>query len=145
MKAYEVQRGARTLDALRLVERAKPSPGSGQVLVRVRAASLNFRDLAVVQGRYPGPPDAAPHVPLSDGAGEVVGLGEGVVRFKIGDKIAATFFQTWISGAPGPMQALGGPGVDGIWPNMPCSIRKVWWRFLTIFRWKRLPACPVQQ
>lgn len=114
MKAYEIQKGARDLDALRLVERPQPSPGRGQVLVRVRATSLNFRDLAVVQGKYPGPPDAGPHIPLSDGAGEVAGIGEGVTRFKKGDLVAATFFQTWTSGTPGPMLALGGPGVDGM-------------------------------
>jgi NADPH:quinone reductase-like Zn-dependent oxidoreductase len=115
MRAYEIQKGARDLDALRLVERAQPSPGCGQVIVRVRAASLNFRDLAVVQGKYPGPPDAGPHVPLSDGAGEVMETGKGVTRFKKGDRVAATFFQNWVSGTPGgPMIALGGPGVDGM-------------------------------
>jgi NADPH:quinone reductase-like Zn-dependent oxidoreductase len=112
MKAYEVQKGG--LEALRAIERPQPKAARGEVLVRVRATSLNYRDIAVIQGNYPGPPGAGPHIPLSDGAGEVVDVGEGVTRFRKGDRVAATFFQTWVSGTPGPMAALGGPGVDGM-------------------------------
>jgi NADPH:quinone reductase-like Zn-dependent oxidoreductase len=113
MKAYEVAKGG--LDALRRIDRPAAKPGAGQVLVRVRATSLNYRDLAVVQGTYPGPPNAGPSIPLSDGAGEVAEVGEGVRRFKKGDRVAATFFQVWVDGVPpGPLVALGGPGVDGM-------------------------------
>ena len=115
MKAYEVVKGSRGLDDLHRIERPMPKPSAGQVRVRVHAMSLNYRDLAVVQGKYPGPPDAGPHIPLSDGAGEVVEIGEGVTRFKQGDRIAGTFFQIWVSGVPeGHLTALGGPGVDGM-------------------------------
>lgn len=115
MKAYEVLKGGEGLDALHRTERPKSKPGAGQVLVRVRAVSLNYRDVAVVQGHYPGPSDAGPHVPLSDGAGEIVETGTGVTRVKKGDRVAGTFFQTWIDGVPEPgTLALGGPGVDGM-------------------------------
>ena len=115
MRAYEIAKGARGLDDLRIVERPMPKPGYGQVLVRVRAASLNYRDLAVVQGFYPSPPGAGTHVPLSDGAGDVADVGEGTTRFKKGDRVAGTFFQVWVAGAPSMSRvALGGPGVDGM-------------------------------
>ena len=115
MRAYEIAKGTRGLDDLRIVERPMPKPGHGQVLVRVRAASLNYRDLAVVQGFYPGPPGAGAHIPLSDGAGEVTDVGEAVTRFKKGDRVAGTFFQVWVAGTPrAPLVALGGPGVDGM-------------------------------
>ncbi len=115
MKLYEVVQGATGVDGLRCVERPEPKPGRRQVLVRVRATSLNFRDLAVVMGVYPGPPGAGNLIPLSDGAGEVVAVGEDVTRFKTGDRVASTFFQGWIAGTPKQMYpALGGPGVDGM-------------------------------
>lgn len=96
MRTWQVQRltGA---DGLELVELADPHPAPGQVVVRVEAVSLNFRDLLVASGKYGGPP--RPNViPASDGAGVVTAIGEGVTRFKPGDRVAATFFQTWIGG-----------------------------------------------
>ncbi len=114
MKTYEVAHGAKDLSDLKLVERTDPEPGPRQVLVRIRAASLNFRDLAVVRGVYPGPPSAGPVIPLSDGAGEVLAVGEGVTRFKPGDHVAPTFFQVWIEGKPRPSRALGAAPVDGV-------------------------------
>jgi NADPH:quinone reductase-like Zn-dependent oxidoreductase len=114
MRAYEVSRGTKDVSGLKLVERPDPVPGPHQVLVRIRAASLNFRDLAVVLGVYPGPPAAGPVIPLSDGAGEVVAVGEGVTRFKPGDRVAPTFFQVWIEGKPRPSRALGAAPVDGV-------------------------------
>lgn len=113
MKVYEVQKGATGLDGLRAAERPDPRPGWHQVVIRVRATSLNYRDQMVVTGNYFGGPVTRNLIPLSDGAGEVVAAGEGVTRFKTGDRVCGTFFQSWISG---PMTerhpALGSP-LDG--------------------------------
>jgi NADPH:quinone reductase-like Zn-dependent oxidoreductase len=100
------------IDALRLVERPVPRPGPGEVLVRVRAASLNYRDLVILKGVYR--PDLAVALrAASDGCGEVVGLGGGVTRFRVGDRVVPTYTQGWIDGLPTPeMRAqgtLGGP------------------------------------
>ena len=95
MKAYQLT-AATGPDALRLVELPEPKPARGQVLVRVRATSLNYRDLLVADGRYGKV--ALPLIPLSDGAGEIAAVGEGVTRWKTGDRVAGTFFQGWQSG-----------------------------------------------
>ena len=114
MKVYEVQKGGQGMEALRRTERPEPQPGPGQVKVRVRACSMNYRDLAIVRGVYLGGPVARDTIPLSDGAGEVVGVGAGVTQFKTGDRVAATFFQGWLDGPP-PVNrpALGSP-MDGM-------------------------------
>ena len=113
MKYVEVTRFG--LDFLRVSERDVPEPGPREVLVRIRANSLNFRDLRVAQGLY----DAKmplPRVPLSDGAGLVERVGPGVTKFKAGDRVAGIFMQTWISG---PIEeryaasAMGG-AIDGM-------------------------------
>jgi NADPH:quinone reductase-like Zn-dependent oxidoreductase len=112
MKAWEVQ-GTFGLDSLTLVERPEPKPGPGQVLLRMRALSLNFRDLLVVKGLY-NPKLRLPLTPLSDGVGEVVGLGEGVTRVKAGDRVAGIFMQEWLDGdltEAKVKSALGGGGV----------------------------------
>ena len=114
MKAYHVLKGATTMEGLVAVELDRPTPGAGQVLVRVRAVSLNFRDLAVVTGNYPGGAVQRDTIPLSDGAGEVVEVGDGVDRFAVGDRVAGTFFQVWVDGRPPPtIAALGNP-LDGM-------------------------------
>lgn len=113
MKAYQVQNNS-GVDALELVELSTPTPGAGQVLVKVQATSLNYRDTAVIQGMYPG--QKLPVIPLSDGAGDVVAVGEGVTHVKVGDRVAGCFFQDWLSGRltrQKILSALGG-AIDGM-------------------------------
>jgi len=106
MKVFEIAQGSTSIDGLRRAERPMPAPGPGQVLVRMRAASLNYRDLAVLTGNYPGGPVTRDVIPLSDGAGEVEAVGDGVGRFARGDRVVATFTQG------SPPAALGSP-LDG--------------------------------
>jgi NADPH:quinone reductase-like Zn-dependent oxidoreductase len=108
MKVYEIQ--GSDIDALKLADRPDPKPSYGQVVVRVHASSLNYRDLLVLAGSY-GAGSQSNVIPLSDGAGEVVAIGEGVTRFKVGDRVAGSFFQTWLSGGltrQSMKSALGG-------------------------------------
>jgi NADPH:quinone reductase-like Zn-dependent oxidoreductase len=114
MRVWEI-RGRFGLDALTLVDRIEPEPGPGQVVMRVRAASLNYRDLLTVRGSY-DPRQPLPLIPLSDGAGEVVAVGPGTTRAKEGDRVAANFAQSWIWGPPTRERlrsSLGGP-LDGM-------------------------------
>ncbi len=96
MKAWQLkaQTGA---DALRLTDLAEPKAGPGQVVVRVRAMSLNYRDLMIASGRYRAAV-TLPLIPLSDGAGEIAAIGEGVRGWKTGDRVAGLFFQNWTTG-----------------------------------------------
>lgn len=98
MKAYELKVGATGLDDLIAVERPDPKPGAREVVIRVRAASLNARDQGVVSGRYRGAGTTKPTIPLSDGAGEIISVGAGVKRFKTGDRVMHTFRKSWIDG-----------------------------------------------
>ena len=91
------------LDRLCLVERPVPRPGPGEMLVRVGAATLNYRDLAILKGSYK-PDLKPPFVPGSDACGEVVEAGPGVTRFKVGDRVVPTYTQGWIDGLPTPEQ-----------------------------------------
>jgi len=84
-------------DNLKKVERPDPTPGPGQVVVRVRAVSLNFRDLMVTKGIY-NPKMPLPRVPCSDGAGDVIAVGAGVSRVRAGDRVAGIFHQKWLAG-----------------------------------------------
>jgi NADPH:quinone reductase-like Zn-dependent oxidoreductase len=96
MKAYEV-RDTTGLDGLVLNNaRAEPQPGHGQILVRMRAAALNYRDQGVIKGVYGY--TKFPVIPLSDGAGEVTAVGPGVTQFKPGDRVTSTFFVNWTGG-----------------------------------------------
>jgi NADPH:quinone reductase-like Zn-dependent oxidoreductase len=112
MRAYQLPKGGAGIDALVKVERPDPKPTYRQVLVKVAACSLNFRDLGIVRGTY-RMPVRDNIVPLSDGAGEVVEVGAGVARVKVGDKVAGCFFQRWPGGDPVQANALGG-SIDGM-------------------------------
>jgi NADPH:quinone reductase-like Zn-dependent oxidoreductase len=115
MKVYEIPAGGRGIDTLRRAERPDPEPGPGQIVVRVRATSLNFRDQAVISGNYFGGVVQRDTIPLSDGAGEVTAVGPGVTYTKVGDRVAGTFFLGWTDGPPTrPYPSRGAPPVDGM-------------------------------
>lgn len=112
---YQLQKSGDAPPELKRVTTAVRQPGDHEVLVRVRAASLNRRDVYVRLGRYPGPMPTN-LVPLSDGAGEVVATGAKSSRFRKGDRVASIFFQQWLDGRFKPehfASALGG-AVDGM-------------------------------
>jgi NADPH:quinone reductase-like Zn-dependent oxidoreductase len=114
MKAFELQ-DTSGFDGLRLIEKPMPSPGQREVLVRIRAVSLNYRDLLTVNGGY-GSRQKLPLIPLSDGAGIVEAVGSGATLFKPGDKVIGSFFENWIGGRPSKEKlasALGG-SADGV-------------------------------
>jgi NADPH:quinone reductase-like Zn-dependent oxidoreductase len=103
-------------DALHIVERPMPEPGPGQVLVKMGAASLNFRDLLIAKGGYRSRQKQADLVPLSDGAGRIAALGPGVDQFAEGDRVTACFFQDWPAGTATEraMESDTGRAVDGM-------------------------------
>ena len=114
MKTYEIQKYGGP-EGLKVVDRPLPDPGDHEVVVRIKAVSLNYRDLVVLRGHYDRHPVEG-RVPLSDGAGEVVAVGPGVAKFKVGDRVAACFFQGWPAGrfkAEMHQTALGG-SIDGV-------------------------------
>jgi NADPH:quinone reductase-like Zn-dependent oxidoreductase len=113
MKSYKLTRFSP--EGLHEMERPDARPGPGEALVRLQAASLNFRDVMIVSGAFPGLP--LPFVPVSDGAGVVVELGEGATGFSVGDLVCPVFLQGWQAGpkahaVPTPAP-LGGP-LDGV-------------------------------
>ncbi|WP_141430432.1 NAD(P)-dependent alcohol dehydrogenase [Bacillus sp. 03113] len=114
MKSFEIQKTF-SLDSLVTTERPKPVPGPNEVLIKMRAVSLNYRDLGVISGFY-NPNLPLPLIPISDGVGEVIVIGDHVSRVKLGDRVSASFFQKWISGVPdnvGLQSTLGSPQ-DGL-------------------------------
>lgn len=115
MKKYQLLAGSTDMSGLKRIESDEPKPTGRQVLVRVHATSLNYRDHAIVTGNYFGGVLKRDTVPLSDGAGDVVAVGSEVDRFKPGDRVIATFFQVWIDGVPdrSSFNALGSPA-DGV-------------------------------
>lgn len=115
MRVFQIE-GGWSLDHLRLAERPKPVPQAGEVLIRMHAAALNARDLVVLRRGYGRATGELPLIPVSDGVGTVVGVGEGVTRVKLGDRVCPTYFQGWIGGeasADAFATALGGP-LDGV-------------------------------
>lgn len=114
MKAYEIEQFG--IDNLRLVERDTPRPAAGEVLVKMHAASLNYRDVMVVSGTY-NPRMRLPAIPFSDGAGEVVEVGKGVTKWSVGDRVCSTVIAGWMDGGPTAetaKTAIGAGGSDGV-------------------------------
>lgn len=113
MRAWQISSFG--LDSLEFVSRPAPAPGPGEVLVGVRAVSLNFRDLLVIKGKY-NPKMKLPRIPCSDGAGEVLAVGDGVTAWKVGDRVAAIFMQNWLEGPLTQARSRGALGgdVDGM-------------------------------
>lgn len=109
-REYRLEPGSAGLE-LTLRDVARPQPGAGEVLVRVRAVSLNHRDLSVA-----GRSSSSGLVPLSDAAGEVIEIGPGVTQFAVGDRVAGTFFADWPGGprTADAMASARGGGVDGV-------------------------------
>jgi NADPH:quinone reductase-like Zn-dependent oxidoreductase len=114
MKCFELQ-GPDGVEGLKLVEKPVPRPGPGQVLVRIKAATLNYRDLLTVRGGY-GSRQKFPLIPVSDGAGVVEAIGADVKAFAAGDRVIGSFFENWVGGEPSAAKmhgALGG-SLDGV-------------------------------
>lgn len=118
MRAWQINQEF-GIENLTLADRPDPQPGHGQIAIRVKATSLNYRDLMTV--KYGGMRGLRlPLIPLSDGAGEVVAVGESVTRVKPGDRVAGIFFQNWLAGgsdASHAASALGG-SLDGMWAEL---------------------------
>jgi NADPH:quinone reductase-like Zn-dependent oxidoreductase len=114
MKVYELEKGSTTLAGLRVAERPEPKPTSLEVLIRVRATSLNYRDHMIVTGQYFGGAVTRDIIPLSDGAGEVAAVGDKVTRFRAGDRVAGTFFQVWKDGPRSFLPPALGVPLDGV-------------------------------
>ena len=120
MKAIVID-GGFGLDHLKVVQRPEPEPRRGEVLIRTRAASLNYRDTDMVAGTYPFK-FPLPLAPVSDGVGEVVAIGEGVSRAKVGDRVLGTFWQSWLGGdfdQTEGIRQLGGD-MDGMLQEYVC-------------------------
>ncbi len=115
MKAVVIRNQGKGVEAWKLVDKPERTPGPGEVRVRPRAASLNYRDLMIARGVYGGPLKED-LVPLSDGAGEVVAVGPGVTKWKVGDRVAGNYFPTWQAGPIRPehqARAFGAASLDG--------------------------------
>ncbi len=120
MRLY-VYSGTISLDALAPVERAEPAPGPYDIMLRMRALSLNYRDLAIARGHYHASVEP-PLVPISDGAGEVVAVGSRVTRFRTGELACPLYLPDWIDGPATPeklRRRLGGPN-DGVMAELVC-------------------------
>jgi NADPH:quinone reductase-like Zn-dependent oxidoreductase len=115
MRLYRLE-NLGSLDALKLMQEPDPRPAGRQVAVRIRACSLNHRDLNIIAGSYTSHALKPRAIPLSDGAGEVVAVGDDVTRWKVGDRVAPIFVQRWLGGElqiEYMPSALGGPS-DGV-------------------------------
>ncbi|MGY8963066.1 MAG: zinc-dependent alcohol dehydrogenase family protein [Rhodospirillales bacterium] len=116
-RVYEIgeQKGPETL---RMVERPVPAPGPGQALIKVVSTSINARDHGLISNRFPIPRGRRPdtRIPISEGAGVVAAIGEGVTQVQVGDRVTATHFSSWVKGPWDPEQSyIGdiGNNIDG--------------------------------
>jgi len=115
MKVFQIQNDW-SMDHLKITTRNQPKPGPGEVLLHMKAASINYRDLLVPLRGYGSFTGTLPLVPISDGVGKVIEIGAGVTRVAAGDRACPTFMQEWIAGDPDPARitsTLGGP-MDGV-------------------------------
>jgi NADPH:quinone reductase-like Zn-dependent oxidoreductase len=120
MKACVLRKDEISLRGIQLVELPEPSPKPNEVLIRIRAASINYRDYLIVTNNYGTARVDDDLILLSDGAGEVIAVGSHVSRFRIGDRVAGTFFQVW---KEGPMKALPpalGLPLQGVLAELVC-------------------------
>ncbi len=121
MRVFQIE-GDWGMDHLKLSTRPEPKAGPGQVLVKMTASSLNYRDLVVPNRGYGNHTGTLPLIPVSDGVGVVTAIGPGVTRVAVGDRVCPTFFQNWISGEPDLerlTRSLGGP-IDGTMTDTMC-------------------------
>jgi NADPH:quinone reductase-like Zn-dependent oxidoreductase len=131
------------IEKLELVTLPDPRPQRGEVLIRIHAFSLNYRDLMVTLGQY-NPKMHLPRIPCSDGAGEVVAVGEGVTRVRPGDRVAGIFMQNWIEGEPDVARirgALGGD-IDGVAAEMVVLREEGVVRFPDPLSWEEAATLP---
>jgi len=121
MRVFQIE-GDWGMEHLHLSSRPEPQPGPGQVVVRMKASSLNYRDLLVPLRGYGSHTGTLPLIPLSDGVGVVSEVGPGVQRLAVGDRVCPTYFQQWTNGEPNLerlTQSLGGP-IDGTMAEYMC-------------------------
>ncbi|MEH6741819.1 zinc-dependent alcohol dehydrogenase family protein [Hyphomonas sp.] len=121
--------------------RPDPKPGAGDILVRIHASSLNYHDFAVVMGAIPTEDG---RIPMSDGAGEVVAVGEGVTKFKTGDKVVSLFFPNWQSGE---IEAAGfasvpGDGADGFGAELVAAPERAFTRIPEGYSYREAATLP---
>lgn len=115
MRAYEIHEFG--IDKLRLVDIEEPTPAAGEVVVKFHAASLNYRDVMVVSGTY-NPRMKIPAIPLSDAAGEVVAVGDGVSKWKAGDRVMPIFAQRWFDGESSDEKRKTALGAGAQWQGV---------------------------
>lgn len=115
MRAYEIIDGT-DLKAIRLTDRSSPTPGADEVVVSVKACSLNYRDILVIRGTYAAGNKETGVVPLSDGSGIVSAVGSNVSSLAVGDRVAGAFMPTWLNGPLTPELQAGslGGAIDGM-------------------------------
>ena len=124
MQAYELS--AFGFENLKIVDKPQPTAGPFHVVLKSKAWSLNYRDLMIAKGFY-NPKLKMPAVPLSDGAGEVVEVGPGVTRVKVGDRVAANFMPKWVAGEIDDAKARtpwAAADPRACWPSMSQSTKR---------------------